>query len=264
VLSNVKTRGIMGEMQLGAILEQILTREQYDVNVATRKGSRDNVEFAIRLPGRQEQGQIVWLPVDSKFPLEVYHALVDAYERADGIEAAGKELEAAIKRCAKDIRDKYLDPPRTTDFAVMFLPVEGLYAEVVRRAGLLEVLQREYRIIVTGPSTLAALLNSLQMGFRTLAIEKRSSEVWRVLGAVKTEFEKFGAILKKAQDRLVQVNEDIDKLVGARTRQIQRQLRHIQQLPAAESALMIEDETGAADATGDDDDPGAAQAADPL
>ena len=197
VLSNVKTRGILGEFQLGSILEQILTLDQYEINVSTKPGSRDVVEFAIKLPGKGSNEDHVYLPIDSKFPLEVYHELLEAYDKIDptAIEESTKHLETCIKKCAKDIRDKYLDPPITTDFGIMFLPIEGLYAEVVRRTGLIEILQRDYRIIITGPTTLAALLNSLQMGFRTLAIEKRSSEVWKVLGGVKAEFDKFGVVL---------------------------------------------------------------------
>lgn len=245
VLSNVKTRGIIGEIMLGNILEQILTPEQYAKNVATKKGSRDNVEFAIRLPGKDDSGEIVYLPLDSKFPRENYEALVDAYEQGSpaAIEEAGKLLEGNIKKFAKDIRDKYIDPPNTTDFGIMFLPIEGLYAEVVRRPALLEVLQREYKIMIAGPTTLSAFLNSLQMGFRTLAIEKRSSEVWKILGAVKTEFERFGTVLKKAQEKIKEADDEIDKLVGVRTRQIQRKLKNVQELPSQESLLYISDET---------------------
>lgn len=232
VLSNVKTRGTLGEIQLGRILDQILTKDQYDINVATKHGSRDNVEFAIRLPGKNTTSEVVYLPVDSKFPLDVYHNLVDAYETGDPkvIEDMLKKLEAAIKKCAKDIRDKYIDPPHTTDFAIMFLPIEGLYAEVVKRTNLVEILQREYRINITGPTTLAALLNSLQMGFKTLAIEKRSSEVWKVLGAVKTEFNKFEDVLKATQKKLNQASSDLDKLVGTRTNQINKKLESVESL----------------------------------
>ena len=233
MLSNVKTRGIHGEIQLGNILEQILSPEQYERNVAVRKGARENVEFAIKLPGRDREGSTVYLPIDSKFPLEVYYSLAEAYEKGNPalVEEASKLLEQAIKKSAKDIRDKYLDPPATTDFGIMFLPIEGLYAEVVRRPGLFEVLQRDYRITVTGPTTLAAFLNSLQMGFSTLAIEKRSSEVWKILGAVKTEFDRFGDVLKRAQDKLSQTSKELDTLVGVRSRQIQVKLRKIQQFP---------------------------------
>ncbi len=232
VLSNVKTRGTLGEIQLERILDQILTKDQYDINVATKKGSRDNVEFAIRLPGKDKASDVVYLPVDSKFPLDVYHNLVDAYDVGDQslIEENYKKLEGAIKKSAKDIRDKYIDPPYTTDFAIMFLPIEGLYAEVVKRTNLVEILQREYKINVTGPTTLAALLNSLQMGFRTLAIEKRSSEVWNVLGAVKTEFGKFEEVLKATQKKLNQASTDLDKLVGTRTKQINKKLMSVESL----------------------------------
>lgn len=241
VLSNVKTRGILGEIQLGNILEQILTPEQYSKNVATKKGSRDNVEFAIKLPGKDDSGEVVYLPLDSKFPIENYHALNNAYEHGDpvAIEEAAKLLEGNIKKCAKDIRDKYIDPPNTTDFGILFLPIEGLYAEVLRRTGLLETLQRDFKITIAGPTTLSAFLNSLQMGFRTLVIEKRSSEVWKILGAVKTEFEKFGGVLKKAQEKINQASSEIDDLVGARTRQIQRKLKDVQELPAQESLLNL-------------------------
>lgn len=235
VLSNVKTRGILGEIQLGNILEQILTSEQYETNIATKPGCREVVEFAIKLPGKERPDEQVYLPIDSKFPLEIYHQLLDAYEKADttAIEESVKNLDICIRKCAKDIKDKYLQPPNTTDFGIMFLPIEGLYAEVVRRTGLIEILQRDYRIIITGPTTLAALLNSLQMGFRTLAIEKRSSEVWQVLGAVKTEFDKFGAVLVKAQERIRQADKEIEDLVGARTRQIQRRLKDVHEVPLA-------------------------------
>ena len=243
MLSNVKTRGIHGEIQLGNILEQILAPEQYEKNVAVKKGTRENVEFAIRLPGRDQEGSIVYLPIDSKFPLEVYYSLAEAYDQGNTalIEETSKLLEQAIKKSAKDIRDKYLDPPGTTDFGIMFLPIEGLYAEVVRRPGLFEVLQRDYRITITGPTTLAAFLNSLQMGFSTLAIEKRSSEVWKILGAVKTEFDRFGDVLKRAQDKLSQTSKELDTLVGVRSRQIQVKLRRIQQMPEDKDLLMQPD-----------------------
>lgn len=244
VLSNVKTRGIIGEIMLGNILEQILTPDQYAQNVATKKGSRDNVEFAVRLPGKDDSGDVVYLPLDSKFPRENYETLVDAYEHGNpaAIEEAGKLLEGNIKKFAKDIRDKYIDPPNTTDFGIMFLPVEGLYAEVVRRPALLEVLQRDYKIMIAGPTTLSAFLNSLQMGFRTLAIEKRSSEVWKILGAVKTEFDKFGGVLRKAQEKINQASEEIHNLVGTRTRQIQSKLKSVHELPVQESKLYLFDE----------------------
>ena len=241
VLSNVKTRGILGEIQLSNILEQIMAPEQFDRNVATKKGSRDVVEFAVKLPGKDDGGKEVYMPIDSKFPLDVYNQLQNAYDSgsAEAVATAIKELERSIKNNAKDIRDKYLDPPYTTDFAVMFLPIEGLYAEVIRNTSLMEVLQREYRVVITGPTTLAAILNSLQMGFRTLAIEKRSSEVWQILGAVKTEFSRFGDVLKKAQEKITKANEDIDQLVGTRTRAIERRLRNVQELPTAQTSAIL-------------------------
>ncbi len=238
VLSNVKTRGMLGEIQLSAILEQILTKDQYDENVATKKGSSDRVEFAIRLPG--DEDGIVYLPIDAKFPADKYSNLADAYEAGDKlqIETCGKALEASIKASAKYIHDKYVDPPATTDFAILFLPFEGLYAEVVRR-GMVEVLQREYKVNIAGPATMAALLNSLQMGFRTLAIEKHSSKVWDVLGAVKTEFDKFEKTLKKAQERINQANNELDSLIGTRTNMIQRKLRDVTALPEETSSDML-------------------------
>ena len=245
VLSNVKTRGILGEILLGNLLEQILTAEQYETNVVTKKGSREFVEFAIKLPGKDDSGQAVYMPIDSKFPSENYQSLVSAYEDGDAktVEDAIKVLDNNIKKCAKDIKDKYIDPPNTTDFGIMYLPIEGLYAEVVRRTDLIEVLQREYNIIITGPTTLAALLSSLQMGFKTLAIEKRSSEVWQILGAVKTEFDKFGNVLKKAREKIDQAGEDIDSLVGVRTRQIQRKLKNVQEMPSKDSISFLSDES---------------------
>ena len=244
VLSNVKTRGILGEIQLESILEQLLAPEQYDKNVATKRGGREQVEFAVKLPGRDSQDGPVYLPIDAKFPLDMYHALVDAYEQghAANIETAAKALDGAIRRSARDIRGKYLDPPHTTDFAIMFLPVEGLYAEVVRRPQLLEQLQRDFKVNVAGPTTLAALLNSLQLGFRTLAIEQRSSEVWQVLGAVKTEFEKFGGVLGKTQERLNQASNELDTLIGVRTRQIQRKLRTVQELTSGDPESFLDED----------------------
>ncbi|WP_394961936.1 DNA recombination protein RmuC [Candidatus Allofournierella merdavium] len=233
VLSNVKTRGILGEVQLGAILEQILSPGQYAENVATVPGSAERVEFAVKLPGGE--GGPVWLPIDAKFPQDAYAALLAAYDAADkaAVEAAAKELDKRVRGFGKDIRDKYLAPGHTTDFGVMFLPVEGLYAEVVRR-GTAERLQREYKIVVAGPTTMAALLNSLQMGFKTLAIQKRSSEVWQVLGSVKAEFDTFGQALAQAQNRLNQASSELENLVGVRTRQIQRKLQQVTLLPGEE------------------------------
>jgi DNA recombination protein RmuC len=238
VLSNVRARGTLGEIQLETILEQILSPEQYARNVATRKGS-ERVEFAIRLPGR-DSGEPVWLPLDAKFPLEDYQRLLDAYEQADpaAVEEASRQMEAGIKTAARSIRDKYLEPPLTTDFGIMFLPVEGLYAEVLRRSGLFELLQKEYRVIVTGPTTLAALLNSLQMGFRTLAIEKRSGEVWELLGAIKAEFGKFGATLAKTQKKLQEASDTIEE-AGRKSRSIERRLKSVQELPAPEAAMLL-------------------------
>lgn len=239
VLSNVKTRGILGEVQLGAILSEILSPEQYDTNVATKAGSRDVVEYAIKMPG--EGVGTVYLPIDAKFPGETYAQLVDAYEcgNAAQLDTAVAALKARLKGEARDIRQKYIDPPNTTDFAILFLPFEGLYAEAVNR-GMVEELQRLYRVNLAGPSTMAALLNSLQMGFRTLAIQKRSSEVWQVLGAVKTEFEKFGDILEKSQQRLQQVNSDLDTLIGTRSRAIARKLRDVEKLESAEAEKLLE------------------------
>ena len=242
VLSNVKTRGILGEIQLGAILQEILTPEQYDTEVPTIPGSTNRVEFAVKLPGGTD-GEHVYLPIDSKFPGDTYAALQDAYESgsAEAVKAAYKNLEVIIKKCAKDIKEKYIAPPYTTNFAVMFLPFEGLYAEVVNH-GLVEILQNEYKINIAGPSTMAAMLNSLQMGFKTLAIQKRSSEVWQVLGAVKTEFATFEKVLNSAKDRIRKVDEDLDKLVGVRTRQINRKLRDVESLDNDMSIKLIDTE----------------------
>ena len=226
VLSNVKTRGILGEIQLGSILREILSPEQYEENVATKRGSKNVVEFAVKLPA--DDNGFVYLPIDSKFPGDTYAALRDAIEEGDKakIELCSKALTATIKSEAKDIRDKYISPPSTTEFAIMFLPFEGLYSEVVNR-GLVEVLQRDYKVNIAGPSTMAALLNSLQMGFKTLAVQKRSAEVWDLLGSVKEEFDKFNDVLVATQTRLDQANKELDKLVGVRTRQIQRKLSGI-------------------------------------
>ena len=243
VLSNVKTRGVLGEIQLGAILEEILSPDQYIANAVTKPGSKNFVEFAVKMPGNGED--TVLLPVDAKFPADAYSQLMDAYDSGDPalIEATGKTLETRIRQFAKDIRDKYIDPPHTTDFGIMFLPFEGLYAEVVRR-GMVEPLQRDYHVNVAGPTTMAALLNSLQMGFRTLAIQKRSGEVWKVLGAVKTEFDKFGDVITVAQSRLEQANAELDKLVGVRTRQIQRKLSAVATLSDTDARQILETEAG--------------------
>jgi len=242
VLSNVKMRGGIGEVQLAMLLEQILAPEQYAANVKTKQNSADIVEFAIKLPGRDDNNKQVWLPIDAKFPKDVYEQLQNAYDTSDlpQIEIAQKNLEQTIKKMAKDISDKYIDPPNTTDFGILFLPFEGIYAEVVRKASLLEDLQRNYKIVVTGPSTLAAILNSLQMGFKTLAIQKRSGEVWKVLGNVKTEFEKFGGLIEKAQGNIQNGLKQLDEVVGVRTRAIQRQLRDVEVLndaPDSSNAL---------------------------
>lgn len=231
VLSNVKTRGMLGEIQLGAILEQMLAPEQYASNVATRKGSQANVEYAVRLPGAE--GKPVWLPIDAKFPLDAYQQLLDAYDTADPaqVDAAKKTLFQRVKGFAREVHSKYIDPPNTTEFAILFIPTEGLYAELIR-GGMAETLQREYQVTLAGPTTMSALLNSLQMGFRTLAIQKRSGEVWKVLGAVKTEFDSFGSVLEATKNRLNQANDELDKLVGVRTRKIQRTLKNVEALPA--------------------------------
>lgn len=241
VLSNVKTRGILGEIQLGAILEEILSPEQYDTNVITKKGSKFMVEYAIKLPTQEDK--YIYLPIDAKFPGDTYAALKDAYEAGnpEAIDSAAKTLISTIRAEAKDIRDKYIDPPNTTEFAVLFLPFEGLYAEAVNR-GLVEILQRDYKVNLAGPSTMAALLNSLQLGFRSFAIQKRSSEVWEVLGAVKTEFDKFGSVLAATQQRLEQANDELDKLIGVRTRQIQRKLRSVTSLEETRAVNLLEEE----------------------
>lgn len=243
VLSNVKTRGILGEIQLGAILEEILAPEQYETNVVTKKGSRNPVEYAVKLP--TDDGSGIYLPIDSKFPGDAYQELLDAYDSGEKarVDEAAKILRTRILLFAKDISDKYIDPPNTTDFAVMFLPFEGLYAEAVNR-GMVEELQSKYKVNLAGPSTMAALLNSLQMGFRSFAIQKRSGEVWEVLGGVKTEFDKFGDALEATQKRLEQANKELDKLVGVRTRQIQRKLRSVTRLDPSESQRMFALEDG--------------------
>jgi DNA recombination protein RmuC len=241
VLTNVKTRGTCGEIQLGNLLEQILTPDQFARNVQTKPTGRETVEFALKLPGRDDQdGKFVWLPMDAKFPKEDYERLVDAAERGDGpgVEQAGRDLENRVRSQAREIRDKYISPPHTTDFGLLYLPTEGLYAEVLRRPGLVDTLQREHRVVVVGPTTLAALLNSLQMGFRTLAIQKRSSEVWRVLGAVKTEFGKFGDVLDKVKKKLDETGSSLEE-AAFRSRQLEKKLKRVEALPASESSALL-------------------------
>lgn len=241
VLSNVKTRGNIGEIQLSMLLEQILAPEQYEANVKTKKGSDALVEFAVKLPRKDDGLEFVYLPIDAKFPKDVYEQLLDAYDAGDTqqIESAGKMLESTIRKMAKDISDKYLAPPSTTEFGIMFLPFEGIYAEVVRRASLLEDLQRNYHVVVTGPTTLAAILNSLQMGFRTLAIQKYSGEVWKILGAVKKEFESMGGMLEKAKKHIETANGQIENVLGVRTRAIQRRLKDVDTLSAEDARRII-------------------------
>ena len=259
VLSNVKMRGTFGEVQLGALLEQMMSPEQYDANVKTKKSGTEFVEFAIKLPGKDDANSTVYLPIDAKFPKDVYEQYYDAFEAGDTalIESSGKQLENTIKKMAKDIHDKYVDPPFTTDFAILFLPFESIYAEVIRRTSLVETLQKEYKIVVTGPTalvemlqkeykivitgptTLGAILNSLQMGFRTLAIQKRTGEVWTVLGAVKTEFSKFGGLLEKVQKNLQSAGDQLEEVMGKRTRAIERKLRQVEQLPHEESQKIL-------------------------
>lgn len=244
VLTNVKARGTWGEVQLENLLEQMLTADQYAKNVATKPGSNERVEFAIRLPGRRGDDQPVWLPIDAKFPREDYERLLEAEDRADPVaaEAAAKQLEIRIRDEAKKIHEKYIAPPHTTDFGLLFLPIEGLYAEVLRRPGLTDRLQREYRVTVAGPTTLAALLNSLQMGFRTLAIEQRSSEVWQVLGAVKTEFGKFGELLARTKKQLDTVSSTLGD-AESKTRTIERKLRNVEQLSDSQTRALLGDST---------------------
>ena len=241
VLGNVKTRGTFGEVQLAALLEQMLSPEQYDANVKTRKNATEFVEFAIKLPGKDNGKEVVYLPIDAKFPKDVYEQYADACEDGDTalINSTSRQLETTVKRMAKDIHDKYIEPPFTTDFAIMFLPFESIYAEVIRRTSLVETLQKDYKIVVTGPTTLGAILNSLQMGFRTLAIQKRTSEVWSVLGAVKTEFGKFGGMLEKVQKNLQSAGDQLEEVMGKRTRAIERKLRQVEALPAEESRKML-------------------------
>ena len=241
VLGNVKTRGTFGEVQLAALLEQILSPEQYEANVKTRKNATEFVEFAIKLPGKDNGKEVVYLPIDAKFPKDIYEQYADACEDGDTalVNSTSRQLEATVKRMAKDIHDKYIEPPFTTDFAIMFLPFENIYAEVIRRTSLVETLQKDFKIVVTGPTTLGAILNSLQMGFRTLAIQKRTSEVWSVLGAVKTEFSKFGGMLEKVQKNLQSAGDQLEEVMGKRTRAIERKLRQVEALPAEESRKML-------------------------
>lgn len=241
VLQNVKTRGTWGEVQLGTLLDQIMTPEQYEKNVATKKGSNDRVEFAIKIPAKDDKIKNLWLPIDAKFPMEDFQNLIDAEEKCDllQIAALGKALELRIKSEAKDIREKYLDPPYTTDFGILFLPIEGLYAEVLRRPGLADTLQRDYKVIITGPTTIAAILNSLQMGFRTLAIEKRSSDVWTVLGIIKKEFTVFGDLLDKTHKKLQEASNTIE-VASTKSRTIERKLNKVQELPTPEVAIAKE------------------------
>jgi len=255
VLTNVKTRGTWGEVQLGNLLDQILTPEQYARNVKTNPAGSELVEFAIKLPGRDDCDKPVWLPIDAKFPKEDYERLVDAAERSDAeaVESAAKSLEARVRSQARDIRDKYLAPPHTADFGLLYLPTEGLYAEVLRRPGLADSIQREYRIVVVGPTTLAALLNSLQMGFRTLAIQQRSSEVWKVLGAVKTDFGKFGDLLDSIKKKLDETGNTIEK-AAHRSRQLERKLKKVEALPVAETAVLLADvQSAEVDSDGSDE-----------
>ncbi|MDP3440646.1 MAG: DNA recombination protein RmuC, partial [Azonexus sp.] len=249
VLTNVKTRGTWGEVQLAALLEQLLTAEQFSANVATRPDRNERVDFAIRLPGKGD-GAVVWLPIDAKFPIEDYQRLLEAQDRCDpaAVEEAAKGIEMRLKSEARSIRDKYVSPPHTTDFALLYLPIEGLYAEALRRPGLAETLQRDFRVSLAGPTTLAALLNSLQMGFRTLAIEQRSAEVWAVLGAVKTEFGKFGEALAHTKKKLDEASNSISK-AETRTRQLSRRLKEVEALPLSETENLI----GMADFDGEDD-----------
>ena len=240
VLTNVKTRGVFGEMQLAGLLEQVLAPEQYAKNVETVPGTGARVEYAIKLPGRRDDGEPLWLPIDAKFPREDYERLVEAQERADpvAVEASAKAIEVRLRAEARTIREKYVAPPHTTDFGIMFVPTEGLYAEALRRPGLVESLQREHKVMLAGPTTLLATLNSLQMGFRTLALEKRSAEVWEVLGAVKTEFGKFGEVLDKTQQKLREASDTIDK-AKTRTNVMTRKLKTVEALPLAQTELLL-------------------------
>jgi DNA recombination protein RmuC len=254
VLSNVKLRGGIGEVQLAMLLEQILAPEQYEANVKTKSGSNDLVEFAIKLPGRDDNNSQVWLPIDAKFPKDVYEQLQNAYDNGDLalIETAQKNLDNTIRKMAKDISSKYIDPPHTTEFGVMFLPFEGIFAEVVRKASLMEELMRDYKIVVTGPTTLAAILNSLQLGFRTLAIQKRSSEVWKVLAEVKKEFDNFGGLMQKAQKNIQNGLDQLDDVMGKRTKAIQRKLRNVETSIETDSKLSLPEVTDVDDLEDDE------------
>ena len=253
VLTNVKTKGVLGEYQLENILEQLLTNEQFSRNVKTKHGSNDMVEFAIKIPNKDDSSKVLWLPIDAKFPTKNYELLMAAYDMGDNseIEKAQKSLEQTIKTFAKDIKTKYIDPPNTTDFAIMFLPFEGLYAEVLRINGLFETLPREHKITIAGPTTISAFLSSLQMGFRSLAVEKRTSEIWELLGAVRTEFGKFGAVLEKTKDKLEQASKEIDK-AGVRSRAIERKLRDVQSLPQPDALRLLGESTPAMSAEEDE------------
>jgi len=253
-LSNVKMRGGIGEVQLAMLLEQILAPDQYESNVKTKAGSNDLVEFAIKLPGRDDNNAQVWLPIDAKFPKDVYEQLQNAYDNGDValIEAAQKNLESTIRKMAKDISSKYIDPPHTTDFGLMFLPFEGIFAEVVRKASLMEELMRDHKIVVTGPTTLAAILNSLQLGFRTLAIQKRSSEVWKVLAEVKKEFDNFGGLMQKAQKNIQSGLDQLDDVMGKRTKAIQRKLRNVETSIETDSKLNLPEVTDVEDLEDDE------------
>jgi DNA recombination protein RmuC len=241
VLSNVKTRGILGEIQLSNILEQLLSPEQYEINFITKKGTANRVEFAIKIPQQNQDNKVLLMPIDSKFPIEDYYTLLAAYEANDSpaAENAGRALENAIKKAAKDIHEKYIDPPDTSEIGLLFLPIEGLYAEAVRRPALMEILQREYQIIITGPTTLSAILSTISFGYKTMALEQRSGEIKKTLSAVKTEFGKFGDTLKKAQEKINKASEDIDELVGARTKKINARLKSFEELPANEANLLL-------------------------
>jgi len=240
VLQNVKTRGTWGEVQLGNLLDQLLTPEQYEKNVATKKGSNERVEFAIKIPAKDDKVKTLWLPIDAKFPLEDFQCLIEAEEKCDLglVEKMSKALEIRLKAEAKEIKEKYLNPPYTTDFGILFLPIESLYAEILRRPGLADHIQRNFKVIITGPTTIAAILNSLQMGFRTLAIQKRSSEVWTILGAVKNEFSKFGDILDKTQKKLQEASNNIER-ASTKSRTIERKLNKVQELPAQKKVVPL-------------------------